>query len=821
MKSHPIFSLILVVFIFSKGVNGQNINTPENFPDPNFRAAVEEFMGVEAGGEFTSAQAASHHGWFDQCQGRGIRDLSGIEYLTGISALYCGDNQLTELDISRNTALAYLSCINNQISRLDVSNNTALISIQCWRNQLTELDVTFLPALQYLYCDGNQLSVLDLSNNPNLTSLYCSGNRLSALDISHNPKLQILHCQENQITAIDLSLNPALTEIDLDVNQLTNLDVSTNTALQRLHCRNNPLVHLDLTHNTKLTQLYCRDNQFSQIDLSHQPLLTHLECTGNPLASLDISANPALEYLRCNENQLVSLNMTNNPVLNWLDCGGNQLTALNVSGNKALTYLDCRDNPLGALDLSQNTALTILYCIDAQLTSLDVSTNTKLEQLYCWSNQLASLDLSNNPTLSILNCSLNQLKTLDVSKNSALRYLNCYENQLTDVKTFIENAGLSGDDAVDIRNNDLSFDDWPDVLTLRHRLQEPTFYSWGEIETGFAYSPQKGFDPYDFSDMTPTPTFTFTPAPTYTPVPTHASPTPTSPATPTPLPPTATPTPPTQQLVVYDNSSDESGDLSGQTDYDTVDNRNLSIAWNAPQWNATNWHVYVRKGFGGSKYLGQTGNGGIFRLNWSPNASNLAAEFVGGPDFNSFYTFRVIRIDGSLDSFDYIDMASPVGYNLAGGNPVSLSQPEMPNLNVGQIVIYDDILGGDDLAPMGSTGVDVDAADSRAIQIAWNFGVDVSTVNEYHVLVKVDGGEYQFLGQTYNGNITYFWWTPNNEFRTADSFAGGPQNGHSYQFMVILRPLSGVTRNLVSGVLHYTVSSGETSASQSQTVFIY
>ncbi len=36
----------------------QNINTPDNFPDPNFRTAVEVFMRVESGDEFTAENVA-------------------------------------------------------------------------------------------------------------------------------------------------------------------------------------------------------------------------------------------------------------------------------------------------------------------------------------------------------------------------------------------------------------------------------------------------------------------------------------------------------------------------------------------------------------------------------------------------------------------------------------------------------------------------------------------------------------------------------------------------------------------------------------------
>ena len=270
---------------------------------------------------------------------------------------------------------------------------------------------------------------------------------------------------------------------------------------------------------------------------------------------------------------------------------------------------------------------------------------------------------------------------------------------------------------------------------------------------------------------------------------------------------TPAPTPILEEGVfACDNAGQFWDDLTGQTDFDAVDARNLTIHWNAPQRTATDWHVYVRKGLGGMKYLGHTMSGSATSLDWYPDAPGLGKEFRNGPDFNSAYTFRVIRVDGDPAPDDYLDQAGAVGFNLEGGNPVSLSQPAMPNLNARQICVYDDILGGTDPAPPGSVGSDTDDPRWRAIQIAWNFGVDPSTVNQYHVQVKVDNGDFEYLGQTGNGNTTYFWWTPNNEFRTASGYADGPQDGKTYQFRVMLLPLSGAMDTLISGKLLYYVA---------------
>ncbi len=295
----------------------------------------------------------------------------------------------------------------------------------------------------------------------------------------------------------------------------------------------------------------------------------------------------------------------------------------------------------------------------------------------------------------------------------------------------------------------------------------------------------------------------------FTPIPPSATPTPTSTPSRTYTPtPRGTPTPSqyqNQTVFIYDNAGDTAGDLTGQTDFDSIDNRNLTIAWNVEQGNATDWHIYIRKGFGGMKFLGRTADGTATHFDWFAGAEYLEKESIGGPDFNSVYFFRVIRIDGELGGDDFFSASAPVGFNAEGGNAVALDRPELPNVKAGKIAIYDDILGGDDLAPMGSAGSDTDPDGSRALHIAWNFGIDSSEVNEYHILISIDGEDFVFLGQTYTGDLNYFWWTGKSRFRTNPLYADGPQDGHTYQFKVILIPFRSNRINMKSGVLSYSV----------------
>ena len=158
-----------------------------------------------------------------------------------ITHLTCSKNQLTNLNVSKNTVLQHLHCSNNQLTNLDISANTALTSLICAYNQLSSLDVSNSTALKNLYCYGNQLARLNVSINTALIDLMCYDNQLTSLDVSKNINLYRLWCGDNQLTNIDVSKNTALTELHCSNSQLSNIDVSRNTALRSLMLNRNNL----------------------------------------------------------------------------------------------------------------------------------------------------------------------------------------------------------------------------------------------------------------------------------------------------------------------------------------------------------------------------------------------------------------------------------------------------------------------------------------------------------------------------------------------------------------------------------------------------
>ena len=226
MKRNLLFILVaLLPLVASADVE---INET-NFPDENFRNYLLTHFYYGKDGVLTEAEIANIK--LINVYGKGIKSLKGIEYLTAVTDLECVNNQLTELDVSKNTALGYLECSGNPLTSLNVSGCTALGDLICTGTPLTKLDVSGCSKLEYLSCPNNQITTLKVSKNTALTSLKCSGNQLTVLDVTGCTALGDLYCDGNQLTSLDLSKNTKLYGLSCSNNQLATLDVSQNTKL--------------------------------------------------------------------------------------------------------------------------------------------------------------------------------------------------------------------------------------------------------------------------------------------------------------------------------------------------------------------------------------------------------------------------------------------------------------------------------------------------------------------------------------------------------------------------------------------------------------
>ena len=244
-----------------------------NFPDAKFRSFVKEKLDKNNDGILDAGEIAAVK--MIEANKMGIKSLEGVGFFTALETLKCWDNELTGLDLSKNTALKDLQCSNSK------------------------------------------LQSLDLSQNPNLTQLYCGRNPLTTLDLSKNAKLKVVNCsgfanRRPKLTELDLSQNTALESLDCSINELKQLNVSGCTALKMLFCSSNQLTALDVSKNTNLIELECSSNLLAVLDVSNNPKLKDLSCGNNKLTVLDLSKNPELEILSCRKNGLTSLDLDAN-----------------------------------------------------------------------------------------------------------------------------------------------------------------------------------------------------------------------------------------------------------------------------------------------------------------------------------------------------------------------------------------------------------------------------------------------------------------------------------------------------------------------------
>ena len=219
-----------------------------NFPDPNFRAYVK--AKFDKNNDNFLSESERNAVKEITVNSKNITTLEGISYFPNLETLKCYNNQLTSLDVSKNTGLLTLSCYENNLTSLDVSQNTKLEELLCGKNQLTELDVRNNTALWCLSCYENKLTSLDVSHNTQLEQLDCGRNQLTELDVHNNTKLWYLSCYENKLTSLDVSQNPALQELYCGKNRLTSLDVS-QTVVATLKASGNQIdINVETTPRT-------------------------------------------------------------------------------------------------------------------------------------------------------------------------------------------------------------------------------------------------------------------------------------------------------------------------------------------------------------------------------------------------------------------------------------------------------------------------------------------------------------------------------------------------------------------------------------------
>ena len=114
-KGQPAMSVYFEMQNLTRGVTLDE----KNFPDEAFRALLAET--VDGNGDSLLSTLETRRVSELNCSGLGIADLTGIEHFTQLVALNCENNELTALDVSKNTHLSEIYCGGNRLATLDLT----------------------------------------------------------------------------------------------------------------------------------------------------------------------------------------------------------------------------------------------------------------------------------------------------------------------------------------------------------------------------------------------------------------------------------------------------------------------------------------------------------------------------------------------------------------------------------------------------------------------------------------------------------------------------------------------------------------------------
>ncbi len=346
-----------------------DVLTSDCLVDNNLRAAIEQALNKSSGADITVGELAG----LTKLTARraGISDATGIEYATGLTHLDLRWNNLTSIDVSKNTSLTHLLLGANEFAPDEGDNNeqntpvspvtgldqlTKLRTLSLYESELTSIDLTANTELRHAYLWDAGLTSIDVSGLDDLRHLRVDNNSLTAITgLDDLTRLVVLKATENDIASIDLSDNTSLGIIELTDNELAPYDHDDDEMtddvfpitglnwireLKQLHLSNNGLTSIDASSNTDLIGLYLNNNSLTSVDVSSLTKLNGLGLDDNELTSIDVSDLTSLVGLYADNNSLTSITGLGNATkLVRLSLRKNSLTSLDLAGLNALRTL--------------------------------------------------------------------------------------------------------------------------------------------------------------------------------------------------------------------------------------------------------------------------------------------------------------------------------------------------------------------------------------------------------------------------------------------------------------------------------------------------
>lgn len=466
------FVIILPTVAFATSTGGVAVNQT-NFPDEIFRSEVSQF---DINNDFLLDEQELAVVKIIECEGLYITSLKGIELFTNLEELYCKNNRITELDLSRLTKLKELDCSENRLRTLDVSANTKLFNLNAAENQIDTLNFGTVTSIKTLNVNRNRLKALNVIPFTELEVLHCYGNQIEILNVILNNKLYDLGCgTEDKTLKLNLNTSIPLKSLTIKNANMTTFDARPFRNLKDLSLQFMPeltYVHFDLTN--KLDSVILYKTGVIEVDLSNSILLEKVSFSNNDkLEKVDVSGCNALRNLRVEYSP--------------------RLTSLDINGT-ALTRLVTEGSPVERLVVGQLPSIRnlVMYVTPERFTgcfryrggsngfvcvheNTEIITDPSLREICKYyfpndafrnyvsdnidtnhdgflsdeeRNSVTTLNLSGKnilrlnkglelfPNLEVLNVYNNRLVELDISKNPKLKKLYCDRNQLESINVY-------------------------------------------------------------------------------------------------------------------------------------------------------------------------------------------------------------------------------------------------------------------------------------------------------------------------------------------------------------------------------------------------
>ena len=445
------------------------VSIDENsFPDDSFREYVLNV--VDDGDGILSAAEVAVTTNID-CSAMGIQDCSGIELFTNLISFNCSENELTSLDLQKQTKLKILNCSENLLTGILLGSSEgecgSLRSVLCCMNQMEELNLQYCTLF-------HDMPIEYLNNEYQITPQHIYGDRYvyegSDYYLIADEETTIVSAIMEDYLTVDFLLGDGQGYFIYQSYDAEGYPIGNPIPAQvisfggkverpvdpvRAHSRfDGWYTDPGCTNRFDFDDIIVDMSFFSRV--SHPTMALYAKwvdlrrevsffCNGSLYAKQNVDCGQTVSRPESGTNmdggfdgwytdeECTQRFDFNTPIQENLSLYS-KLLINDVTFPDAgfLRYVGAFDvDGDGALSQAEINSVTTISCGNSEIISLrGIEYFTSLVTLECFNNELTSLNLERNAKLKSINCSHNKLTSLNLPWDAPIQSLNCCDNQL-------------------------------------------------------------------------------------------------------------------------------------------------------------------------------------------------------------------------------------------------------------------------------------------------------------------------------------------------------------------------------------------------------